>query len=356
MSLLLSSLDPHPASRLARRARAAAFLLTGVVIFCTLAYALPIFVDDPRDPPFFNYRAIERDGDFVAWAPVFGGREETAHVRWSSNATPDRVLLLRQGDVEAVLAGQDVAPLQEFAATGVFDRGMGRLSFRVPSPDCPPPTGGCIDASMPVLVWLKGDAWRGAAVADARHHQVQNQGGGAIGWEGPVGYGVSIVNARVGVMGPVWMGVGTAAAVLATLCALTFLVAQVRLLRRAPRRDRLPLPAGAGTEEMLRVVRLSGLYVETIQRYFLVSAAFIGLATLAVVGLGYPPLLEAAKRQFQFGDAMWTAFYFLAVPLWTAGIALVFWAAAYLRVRRELREWREAARGFEEDAARILGA
>ena len=358
---MLRSLAPPGPPRNARRARAALLACAVVVVLSVLAAAVPVLTSDPAAPESFLLHYVERDGDYVAWGDASHVAWRHVAVSWMANGSVERVLLLRQGDVARLVAGEDVEPIATFDAGFVGARlSTGEMDYDGVAADCPPPTGGCIDASIPVLVWVEGSAWRGMDVAKPQWSTSTQEfrGGGAGfggGW-GPVSYARVETSRSMHAAARAAEWTALAAGLLGAGAAAWWLVEEARSPRGpAPR---MGAPPGATTEEMLRLVRLASLYVEGIGRSFLVSALAIVAATVAVLWLGLPPVLSAARVQFAYLDGGFerALALFALGPAFVGFVALVAWGVSYARVRRELREWRDLSARFDAQAADVLGA
>lgn len=342
-----------------RAAKVAALLATALVVTAALAQGLAMAFYEGHEDIMTTMFVVERGEDYAAWTRVFAPRDH-ASAFYRANETPDRILLVRLGDVDALLRGQAVEPIEEFSATGrsLGPFTMDRLHFDVPTPDCPPPTGGCIDATVPAIVWLKGDAWRGAATTDAAYYTLLHEGWtGPVSDErhdGPIHAALAYRRASIVHAAPFWLGVAAFAGAVAVAAALAHAVLELR----KPRAPIVPsLPRAESTETMLMLARVTALYVDAIRRSFLVSLAAILAVTVAAMALALPPVLELMSRTLQH---MWElaeqhAALFALTPLLAAFVALTLWAVAYVRVQRELKEWRRRARRFEDEAERIVG-
>ncbi|HEX2021261.1 MAG TPA: hypothetical protein VHH36_00995 [Candidatus Thermoplasmatota archaeon] len=356
---MLKMLAPSTPGRRAVLARRVVIASALAVALCT-AWMATLLINDPATAhPTVQMRSVERDGDYVAWTTVFAGADAHASAYYAADGRPDRVLLLRQGQVPALLAGEDVSPLRIFPPPEtVFAQSTGFLDFPVPRSDCPPPTGGCLEGSVPVLAWVKGDAWRGSRVEDARLETLEREHGASS--EGPVG--VIVVHSRAHILTFSWTL--PLAAALATAVGLAATAVWVHAERRHAR-SRPDLgglgfapPDGVGAEERLRLVRLTALYVESVGRSFVVSGFAILGATALVLHLGLPLSLDVSAGHFHYvpdaGERVDTLL--IGGPLTVCAFALAVWGVAYARVRREIGRWRELSDRFERDAARMLGA
>lgn len=345
-----------------RAAKGIALAATALVVVAALAQGSTMAFHEPRREIITHVGVIERGDDYVAWMRV-GGMSDHASVLYWANGTPDRVALLRMGDVDRILRGDPVEAIQEFPArTGpVLERiTFGRIHFDVPRPECPPPTGGCIDATVPAVVWVKGDAWRGTTTAEAQHYTILQEG-----WEGPLVEGerhdgpvrpdAAYRSQALVAAAPAWLTTAAIAGAVALLALGAHVLLELRR-QRAPIVP--PLPRAESTETMLMLARVTTLYVDAIRRSFLVSLAAILAITTAVMAFGLPPVLERTSETFRH---MWEVMeqhvaLFVLTPLLVAFVTLVLWAVAYVGVRRELKDWRRRSRGFEDEAERIVGA
>jgi hypothetical protein len=329
-------------------------LAVAAVALTVLAAGL-LLANPPRDCCLTVQSTQQGDGYFVA-VEAFGfpGRHVSGH--WSTHAgTPDRVLLLSGQDAVRVLAGgEPERVLGEWRpSTAHGELAFGEVAFRLPEFRCSGPNGGCNDGDLPTLVWLRGDDWKGTPWRALEGHTMEPQGDSGVGGSGPLLFRGRVGSAFVVAAVPLLCWAAVVAAGSAVVAAAVW-GAQARR-RRAP-----PAPPDAhatGTEQMLRLLHLSELYVATIARYFLVSAAVIvALAALAMY-LALPPALEAAEAAMLDlpGEplAVTSLALALAIPFAT-GVAFVFWAAQYRRVRAEVRRWRAISERMAASEARVL--
>lgn len=340
----------------ARAARAIMLASAAVVAVAALAYGWPVSVNDPIVPGVIVVHYVEKDADYVAWVNVFAPRHVVGG-SYGTNGTADRIVLLRDADLPRLLAGEDVQPIQELDVSPIH----GRIAYAPPPPDCRGPDGGCDDASQPILVFVKGSAWKGMDRAkDLRVSETtQTIGFQQTSWsggQGPVAFGYTAAPLSTLETGRWAQPVGFAAMGLGALASLAWSLLEARATR-AEGRARLTAPAGASTEEMLRLVRLTGLYVESIRRSLLVSALAIVGTVVVLLAFAVPAVLRVASEAFAYmPDAyFWTLAFFACVPPFFGLVCLAHWTVSYVRVRLELRHWRDMGDRFDRDAAALLG-
>jgi hypothetical protein len=307
-------------------------------------------------------RAIERDEDYFAHQAVFAPRQHVAGA-WStlSQGPPDRIVLVRGGEIDRMLQGlPPTEVLQEWLPgtdewpiyAGQPDE-SGLIQFDMPAIDCSEPRGGCHSDSIPHVVWLRGRAWVGAEEKELRGTRVEYEDFGRSTSAGGVVHFPATTTrpsahaATPWLIGAVFVGAGV---------AIASISAWAILARRAPATAR-PAPTPPGAEAMLHFLQVAELYVATIARYFIVSAAVIVVLGIAGMYLMLPGLLAQAEATLSYTAykdvAVFT--FALAIPFLVA-VAFAFWFAQYSRVRRELRRWREQTARFEAETARILQA
>lgn len=341
-----------------RLPRAILLVATAFAVVATLAYGIPLAVNDPIVPSSSDVRYVEKDGDYVAWVQAFAPRHVVG-ASFSTNGTLDRLMLLREGDIGQFLAGEPILPIEEFGVPAIP---MGRIAYEPPPSDCPPPTGACRQESAPVLVFVRGTAWRGLdKEGDGRVSQTTQtitlQETISGGTTGPVAFAYAatpLSTARAGEwtqpLGLSAMGVGLAAATWWVIAAIRSARAQAAV--------GIAAPPGTTTEDMLRLARLVGLYVESIGRSFLVSALAIISAVILLLALALPALMRVAWEAYAYRPDVyaWTFAFFTCVVVYLGLVVAAHWAVSYVRVRRELHHWRALADRVDAEAARIIGA
>lgn len=345
---------PTPLHDPTRRPRQAVALLASLAVLAAAGFAADLLALAEESYPAVDTYHVATDGDgylVAAYVPPW----EHLSGAWSTRPgmAPDRVLLVDLADAERVAHGEEpLAPYRAWVNDGSasWKTGFGDVDFDAPA------HRDCVSGDCPLLlVFERGDVTVPGPLREAPVGQWTHQPGGGVGGDGPVLFSARVVDAGLVARVPWWQGSILALALATAGAALAWGLAA----RRAqPRRAAPPLDpaAPAPTEDMLRLVRLSGLYVETISRYFLVSALVVALSGALVMYLALPPVLGALHAQVPARrDALPSALLVFAVPF-AALVAALFWAIEYRRVRRELARWRDLARRFEEDAERILAA
>lgn len=354
----LPSLAFTETSRAATVARRTLLGATAVVIALSIVYAGGLFAGSAPAERHHLYRGIEVNGDYFAYASVFGGFDgDVMAVRYMATRPthpPDHVAIYRHGDLAALLRGADVAATHE--PTPVSRSGGHLVTFPPIPADCPPPTGGCTQESVPIIVWTKGSAWKGTGESSLISYEVvetRTYGSNGFHGDGPILYGFERESEFL-VHGSRWVVIASALAGLVAIgAAAAWIVAERRALRSPHAALRLPAP-GHGTDSLLATLHLTSLYVDTIRRYFVVSAFVILFLAGATMYVALPPVLARA-----YGNLVWFGYqptevlFVLLVPF-VAAVAFVHWGIAYARVRRELARWSDLSRRFEAETARIL--
>lgn len=358
MSRLRSTL-PRP--RAVARAKWVMAVSAALLLVFASLFAAQVLGEHRRPEIGRGYRYVESGQDWLAFAELHGFQDHVAG-SWTSMAAPDRVLLTRLADVDRLLAGDDPQDVilewrpggQEWRQLPYTSLNRGEVEFDPPGPVCPPPTGGCRPETTVVIVWLRGDDWIGTPRHATTYEEYDYQGDTAVGWDGPVGFRYATMSQGLHDLTWWWVGLAGASALVSTGAGLAWLIASRRAPVEAPAFEAPFRDVGAA--EMLRLARLAELYVVTISRYFLISGAFIVLATGLVMYLALPPILRAADLAFRFTEhhAPAASLTFVLAPLFAAAVAIVFWAAQLREARRELARWRRFSRGLDEQAAAIL--
>lgn len=360
-------LPKAPSPRPVAWAKAILAISALLLLLSTSVFAAHVLIETPWESRGSasqqRYQYVEDGRDWLAYADLGSFAGDHVSGTWTTNKGLDRMFLTRMGDVDRLLAGGTPTQIIQEWRPGGRDwqqlsvaSNHGYIEFEMPASVCPPPTGACTQESRPVVVWLRGDDWVGTPRRSLTLAYYDYQEGDAVGWQGPVGFRHAVLSDELHGLTPWYVG----AVVLSALACVVSASAWAWLARRAPRQDEPDAPPfqEVGASEMLRLVRLAELYVATISRYFLLSGAFIVLATGLVMYLALPPLLADAASHYRF-----TAWYgnaaeitFVSVPLLVAAVAALFWAAQLRDVRRELARWRRFRQGLDEQAAAILAA
>lgn len=338
-------------------ARAVSVVAIAVLILTVSWYGLVLLVQDARvDGTESTVTVLEREDDYVAWIRLTGPAWQHHAVSYSGEGPIDRILIVRQAQLDAFLSGGAVEVLAEFEPRSIGGHTLGTLDLQGIPSHCPPPSGGCTEESTPLLVFLKGDSWQGATSAEARSYAVQYQQDTAFGYDGPFGARVATTSESIYSTAAWALPLAAVAALSAVLGAVTWAVLEIR----RPHADAPPLrvPPEVPTDVMLHLVRAGQLYIDGVRRSFLLAFWMIPAVTIVLLFVGLPTMQAVIAQQFRFvprvGAPTFIAFTFV-VPF-LAMLAGLFLGVAYVRTRQEIRRWRELSAAFEEDARHILGA
>lgn len=318
--------------------------------------------------------ATSKDGYFV-FAPVqSGGHERIVSGAYSVSPSgapgsppswmpPERILVTRASDVPRLLAGE--APrhvaLSWPGDAGWVDPGPfggGNFAFEPPVADCPPPTGGCIPESRPVLVFLRGSGWVGTAPGALTRAAIDYQDDTGYGGDAPVTVRMVWSVGGATQAAPTLLAVSWGAAAVGALAAIYWLFAGLRAAP-APHAAARPVgPASAATEDMLRLVRLGEIYVAGIRRNLAFSGVGILVAAVVLGVVALPLLYDTIDAFFRFQETLLmlaTITYAFAIPA-LAVFALAYWLDAYVRTRRHLRAWSALSRELQDETDALLAA
>lgn len=354
MPLLPSLASPTP-PRAARVARRTLLVAAVVVAALSLSYALLLLTDDTRPLRTYAYRAAVVGDEFLLAAPVSGGfaGDEIA-VRYSVREGPVEVAIFRQGDLPALLRGADVRPLKTLTPDPVL--GGFVVRFERIAATCPPPTGGCIESSIPIIVWRKGTAWIGTQESALAFGRVEHERGlftDTLRGEAPMTFGIDRTS-RLLVQGSRAVVTGAALGALVAAGAAVAWIVIERRARLTPSDPPAPHPPDVATESLLALVHLRAVYLDTIRRHYAFSAFGIVFLAAASMYAGLPPVLLAT-----YGHLAWFGYepsmiLFVALVPFLAVVAFVHWGVAFARVRRDLVRWNGLSQRFETEAARLL--
>lgn len=340
-----------------RIVRTVAVVAIAALILTVGWYGLVLLVQDGRaDGPGTDVRVVERGGDYAAWVRTAGSERQHHAVSYSGEGPIDRIVLVRQSQLDALLAGGTVDVLLEVEPRTVGPRSFGTLDFQSVPSQCPPPTGGCTEESAPILVFLKGSGWRGTTSAAARTYAVQYQDDTAYGYDGPFGARVVTTSHSIHSTATWALPITYITAAIAAIATVGLAVLELR--RRPTETPFLRVPSEMPTDAMLHLVRAGQLYIDGVRRSFLLAVWTIPAVTTVLLFVALPTMQAIVEEQLRFiprlGAPTFIAFTFV-VPF-LALLAALFTGIAYWRTRRELRRWRELSAAFEDDARRILGA
>lgn len=354
----------RPATRAARATLGILVLAVLLNLVTVAVYAGIVVGQAPAWQRFTSVGSLEVDGDLFAVARILPREDVQSFVAYSVGGGLDTVGVYREDDVPALLAGGSPEPLRTWPSP----QPAGQLRFDGPG-DCRE----CSPGKEHVLVFQRGDAWRGKTVEDlVWEHVVFTTGDDdaarstfgyaasaphasySMDWDGQVG--VAFVHAPDAVFAAERVAVPLAwLSLAAALAAAAAWAVAVRLAPREPTPDPVA-PAGAGTAELLYLVRLGSLYADGVKRAYVLTAFAIVAGAVLVWLAGFSFAQDATYRSFVMADPAPTLLLFGAAPFGLAAVGLVAWGVAYARVREELRRWQATSARFEEEVSRILGA
>lgn len=345
-----------PRARLAR----ALFAVAAAVALAGLATFTVVLLVAPAGDAAGEYGFVMRGEDFILFAQPILERDDTLHARWRASpnqAVPERLMVIHGSEVARVLAGE--APQGRVLETDDESEGWGGFSAahegwidvrsieRGPSGYVWPWACDACSDPRPTIVWMRGDAWRGASASEL-----------VMGsWAAPDPDAPAPPIVLEGVVTehnfdewvPRLQDATTAAVAITALLGAWWLVEAVLARRAAARAAPPPRPT---TEDLLRLVEAAERYLRLLRGQFLAGGLMLALGLGVLAFAGMPALLAAVDAHF--ADPYYAyVLVGIAVPF-LAALALVAWVAGYARLQRERDRWARQAAGVRATTARLL--
>lgn len=341
----------------ARWARAL-FAVAGFVALAGLLTYTVVLLVAPSSDAAGEYHVLRRGDDYVVFTQPVTASDDNVHGEWRAapnQPVPERMLVIHGSEVARLVAGEYpqgrvlstndtrqiwggfASPWNGWVDVTIVERGPNGF-YVWPWEAC----AACSDP-RPTIVWIRGDGWKGASMAEFETGD-WSTGEGA---PSPILFEGVVTEHNFDKWVPLLQDATSTMISLSAAFAAWWGV-EGRLARQAVARA----SAVPGTDDLLRLVDESRRYLVLLHRQYLLGGLVlvVALVTLAVAGL--PPLVAAARAHFV--DPYY-AYVLLGIGIpFLGGLGAIGWIAGYSRLRHERERWARLSPGLDDATARLM--